>query len=258
MTASIPPIPPIPRDIPDLPAVPSPPVLLPSPVPAAAVVAPVRRPMVALFRLLTALAAAGGVALEILLGTPARVLSYFGIQAGILLSIVMLMSASRAWRARRPLPSSVTGATLLYILVSALAYHLLLDRTTPPFSMTGATTVPERWHGSWATLQILHTLTPAAAVLDWLLLTPAARLHLRQAAAWLLYPLAYMAFYLIRAACLAPTNPSRYLYPFLDVATHGYRSALANALLLGLAMYALAVLLVTLDHTRPTPVRRRV
>ncbi|MQY36187.1 hypothetical protein SRB17_41850 [Streptomyces sp. RB17] len=249
---------PIPRDIPDLPAVPGPPLLLPSPVPATAVVAPVRRPMVALFRLLTALAAAGGVALELLLGPPARVLSYFGVQAGILLAVAMLMSASRCWRARRPLSSTVTGAALLYVVISALVYHLLLAHTTPPFSMTGATTIPERWHGSWATLQILHTLTPAAAVLDWLLLTPAARLHLRQAATWLLYPLAYLAFYLIRAACLAPTNPARYLYPFLDAATHGYRSTLANALLLGLAIYALAVLLVTLDHLRPTPVRRRV
>ncbi|MGW0206316.1 Pr6Pr family membrane protein [Streptomyces sp. NPDC003233] len=249
---------PIPRDIPDLPAVPCPPLLLPSPVPATAVVAPIRRPMVALIRLLTALVAAGGVALELLLGAPARILSYFGVQAALLLAIVMLMSASRAWRARRPLPSAVTGATLLYVVISALVYHLLLAHTTPPFSMTGATTLPERWHGSWATLQILHTLTPVAAVLDWLLLTPAARLHLRQAAGWLLYPLAYLAFYLIRAAFLAPTNPARYLYPFLDAATHGYRSILANALLLGLAMYALAVLLVALDHTRPSPVRRRV
>jgi hypothetical protein len=249
---------PIPREIPDLPAVPAPPLLLPSPVPAMAVVAPVRRPVVALFRLLTAVAATVGVALELLLGTPARTLSYFSVQANLLLAAVMLMSASRTWRARRPVPSAVTGATLLYAMVSALVYHLLLAHTTPPFSMTGTTAVPERWHGSWATLQILHTLTPTAALLDWLLLTPAARLHLRQAATWLLYPLAYLAFSLTRAAFLAPSNPARYLYPFLDAAAHGYRSTLANALLLGLAIYALAVLLVALDHTRPTPVRRRV
>ncbi|AKJ11763.1 integral membrane regulator [Streptomyces incarnatus] len=249
---------PIPREIPDLPAVPGPPLLLPSPVPATAVVAPVRRPTVALFRLLTALAAAGGVALELLIGTPARTLSYFSVQTGILLAVVMLLSASRAWRARRPLSPAVTGATLLYALISALVYHLLLAHTTPPFSMTGATTAPVRWHGQWATLQILHTLTPVAALLDWLLLTPAARLRLRRTAAWLLYPLAYLAFYLLRGAFLAPTNPARYLYPFLDAATHGYRSTLANALLLGLAMYALAVLLVALDHIRPTPVRHRV
>lgn len=249
---------PIPREIPDLPAVPGPPLLLPAPVPATAVVAPAHRPLAGLVRLLIALAAAAGVALQLLLGTPARTLSHFGVQANVLLAVVMLLSASRAWRARRPLPSAVTGAALLYVLVAALVYHLLLAHTTPPFSMTGATAPPERWHAQWAALQILHTLVPAAALLDWLLLTPAARLHLRQAATWLLYPLAYLAFSLARATFLPPSHPSRYLYPFLDVAAHGYRSTLANALLLGLAIYALAVLLVALDHTRPTPVRHRV
>ena len=48
---------PIPRDIPDLPAIPGIPALLPSLVPATAVVTPVRRPLAAVFRLLVA---AGG------------------------------------------------------------------------------------------------------------------------------------------------------------------------------------------------------
>src|SRR5437867_3753943 len=148
---------PIPREIPDLPAVPGPPLLLPAPVPATAVVAPARRPLAAMFRLLIALAAAAGVALQLLLGSPARTLSYFSVQASILLAVVMLLSASRAWRARRPLPSSVTGATLLYAVITALVYHLLLAHTTPPFSMTDATAPPARWHAQWAALQLLHT-----------------------------------------------------------------------------------------------------
>ncbi|WP_330459025.1 Pr6Pr family membrane protein [Streptomyces sp. NBC_00820] len=249
---------PIPRDIPDLPAIPGPPVLQPSPVPATAVVGPVRRPQAAVFRLLIAAAAAAGVALELLLGTPARTLSYFGVQANIIVAVVMLLSASRAWRTRRPLPGSVTGATLLYAVTAALVYHLLLAGTTPPFSMTGATEPPARWHAQWAALQVLHVLIPTAVVLDWLLLTPAGRLRLRQAAAWLLYPLAYLVFYLARAAFLPASAPARYLYPFLDADAHGYRSTLANALLLGLAIYGLAVLLTALDHTRPSPTRRRV
>ncbi|MEU0334856.1 Pr6Pr family membrane protein [Streptomyces sp. NPDC006193] len=249
---------PIPRDIPDLPAVPATPLPQPASVPATAVVAPARRPRAAVFRTLIAVTAAAGVALEMLLSTPARALGYFSVQADLLLAVVMLLSARRAWRARRPLPSAVTGAALLYAVITALVYHLLLAHTTPPFSMTGTTTPPERWHARWAALQLLHTVIPAAALLDWLLLTPAARLHLRQTATWLLYPLAYLVFCFIRAAFLAPSDPSRYLYPFLDVTAHGYRSTLADALLLGLAMYALAVLLVALDHARPTPTRHPV
>ncbi|MFF0385427.1 Pr6Pr family membrane protein [Streptomyces sp. NPDC004286] len=250
------PIPPVPREIPDLPAIPweSTPVLKPSFVPVTAVVAPVRRPLVATYRLLTALLAGAGVALESYLAGPARALSYFSVQSTVLLAVVMLVSASRSWRPRRALPAALTGAVLLYAVISALVYHLLLAHTTPPFTMTGATAPPARWHAQWAALQVLHTVIPLAAVLDWLLLTPAARMHLRQAAAWLLFPLAYLIFTLTRAI-FVPTHP---LYPFLDVTAHGYRHTLANALLLGLAIYALALLLVALDHTRPTPVRRRV
>ncbi|MFD4502312.1 Pr6Pr family membrane protein [Streptomyces sp. NPDC058457] len=249
--------PPIPRDIPDLPAVPGTPVLMPGYVPATAVVAPVRRPVTAVFRLATAALASAGVALELLLGSPDRIMSYFGVQAAVLLTLVSLASARRAWQAARPLPSSLTGAALLYAVISALVYHLLLGHTTPPFSMTGTTHLPVAWHGQWLALQLLYTAAPAAALLDWLVLTPPARLHLRQTPAWMLYPLAYLTFTLIRAELVVPGTPGRYLYPFLDAEQHSYRATLANALLLGLSFYALAVLLVALDHTRPNPVGRR-
>ncbi|MFE7978759.1 Pr6Pr family membrane protein [Streptomyces shenzhenensis] len=247
----------IPREIPDLPAVPGTPVLMPSYVPATAVVPPVPRPLTALYRVLIALMALAGVALELLLGSPTRVLSYFSVQSNAFLALVMLISAHRAWAARRPLPSAVTGAALLYVLTTGLTYHLLLGHTTPPFSMTGASTPPLAWHGQWTALQLLHTATPVAALLDWLMLTPRGRLHVRQTAGWLIYPLAYLAFYLGRAELLLPGTAGRYLYPFLDVDHRGYRGTLANALLVGLCIYALAVLLVVLDHTRPNPTRRR-
>lgn len=248
---------PIPREIPDLPAVPGMPALMSSYVPAAAVMAPVPRPLTALYRLLIALMALAGVALELLLGSPARTLSYFSVQSNAFLALVMVISAHRAWAARRPLPAMVTGAALLYVLTAGLTYHLLLGHTTPPFSMTGATTPPTPWHGQWTALQLLHTATPIAALLDWLLLTARGNLHLRQTAAWLVYPLAYLAFYLGRAELLIPATAGRYLYPFLDADHHGYRGTLANALLIGLAIYALAILLILVDHTRPNPVRRR-
>lgn len=268
MTAPTPPTPPtppsrriprtpaIPRDIPDLPPVPGSPILLLPPVPAAAVVPPVQRPLTAVFRLLVAVLALAGVALELLTGSPARTLSYFSVQSGVLLALAFAASAHRAATARRPLPSALTGAVLLYALIAAAVYHLLLAHTTPPFSMTDATMPPARWHGQWTALQLLHTAVPLGALLDWLLLTAPGRLHLRQATTWMLYPLAYLAFSLTRAELLLPGTPARYLYPFLDVDRHGYRGTLANALLLGLCAYALAVLLVALDHTRPNPVRR--
>ncbi|MFJ5775027.1 Pr6Pr family membrane protein [Streptomyces sp. NPDC093094] len=247
---------PIPRDIPDLPAIPGIPALPPSPVPASAVVAPVRRPLTAAFRLLTALLAAGGVAVELMLGSPPRVLSFFTVQAAILLALVTAASARRAWSARRPLPGALTGAALLYVVIAALVYHLLLADAATPFSMTDPSAAPTGWHA--AGNHVLHTVVPAAAVLDWLLLTAPGRLHLRQASTWMLFPVAYLAFSLVRGELLLPGTPGgRYLYAFLDIDAHGYKSILANALLLGLSFYALAVLLVTLDHLRPNLIRHR-
>ncbi|MEV0474806.1 Pr6Pr family membrane protein [Streptomyces prunicolor] len=244
---------PIPRDIPDLPAVPGMPALLASPVPATAVVAPYRRPLTAAYRLLVALVAAAAVTVDLFLGSPIRVLTYFTIQSDILLALVMIATARRAWTARRPLSPLVTGAALLYITITGLMYHLVLAHASTPFAMTGGPV--SGWQA--VTNHVLHTVIPIAAVVDWLFLTAPGRLHLRMAATWLLYPMTYLAVYLARGELILPGTPGRYLYTFLDVEQHGYKSVLGNALLLGLAFYALSVLLVAIDHARPNPIRHR-
>ncbi|MEU8293755.1 Pr6Pr family membrane protein [Streptomyces pseudogriseolus] len=242
---------PIPRDLPDIPALPrTAPQVLPSVVPARAVVPPVRRPLTAVYRLALAVLATAAVLIEVLLGGPTRVLSYFVIQSTVLLTLVTLASARRAWTARHPLPGAVTGAALLYVVVASLVHHIALADAAPAYAMTAGSGGGAAWLEPVAG-HLLHTVLPVAALLDWLVLTPPARMHLRQATTWLLYPLAYLAFTLTRGELLPGSTAARYLYPFLDVARHGYRSVLANALLVGLAIYAVAVLLVALDHTRP-------
>ncbi|MER6123846.1 Pr6Pr family membrane protein [Streptomyces sp. NPDC001795] len=248
-------IPPIPKDIPGLPAVPSVPMLLPGAVPASAVVAPTHRPAAAVYRLLVALAAGAAVAVDLVLGSPVRVLSYFAIQSNVLIALVFTLSSWRAWTARRPLPPLVTGGTLFYALIAGLVYHLILVYEPGTLSMTGQTGALTGWPA--LANQVLHTVTPVAALLDWLLLTSPAMLRLRHARRWLLYPMAYLALSLIRGELIPPGTHGRYLYPFLDAGALGYKSVLGNALLLGLGFFALAVLLVALDHIRPAPIRRR-
>ncbi|WP_151477782.1 Pr6Pr family membrane protein [Streptomyces albicerus] len=254
---------PIPADIPDIPVIPgiaaSAAAATVPVVPADAVVPRVRRPLVAVFRLLVALTAAAGVALALLLGSPSRVLSYFTIQSSVVVAAVFALSAWRAWTARRPLPPSVTAGTLLYAVSAGLVYHLILVNGSSTFSMTGSMTGDidplTGWHA--LTNQLLHTVIPAAAVLDWLLLTRPGPLRLQSAAAWLVFPVAYLAFALTRGALLPPAAPARYPYPFLDVPQHGYVEVLGNATVLGLACYAVGLLLIALDHIRPGPRRHR-
>lgn len=246
---------PIPKDIPDLPPIPGIPAPVPYIVPATAVVAPVRRPSAAAFRLLVALAAAAGVAIDLRLGSPPHVLSYFTIQTNLLMAVVFAASARRAWTARRPLPAALTGGTLLYISITGLVYHLILADQSGGFSMTGDTATLTGWQA--VSDQLLHTVTPIAAVIDWLLLTRPAPFAVRHATTWLLYPLAYLAFSLARGAMLSPGTPERYLYPFVDVDRHGYVGILGNTAILGVAFYALSLLVVALDHLRPDPLRHR-
>ncbi|MER6169622.1 Pr6Pr family membrane protein [Streptomyces violaceorubidus] len=244
---------PIPRDIPDLPPIPGHVVLPPTVVPARAVLIPARRRLVAVFRGLIAALAVTGVTIELLAdGSPTTALSHFTIQSGILLALVMLASARCAWSAHHPLPGALTGAALFYVVAASLVHHVLLTHASSPFA------APDGTGTAWQTAatHILHTALPVAAALDWLLLTPSGHLHLRHAPVWLLYPLAYLAFSLARGELLLPGSQDRYLYPFLDVDQHGYKIVLGNALLVGLALYALAVLLVALDHIRPDPLRR--
>ncbi|WP_200307433.1 Pr6Pr family membrane protein [Streptomyces adelaidensis] len=250
---------PIPRDIPDLPAISGIPAPVTSVVPATAVVEPARRRPTAAYRALVALAAATAVTIELVLGSPLRAISHFSVQSTVLVALVFAASSRRAWWARRPVPALVTGGTVLYAVITALVYHLVLMKDPTVFSMTmtptGAPVTPTGWHV--LTNHAFHTAIPLAVVADWLLLTRPSSPRLSHAAAWLLYPMTYLAFTLGRAALLTPDWPAPYLYPFMDVDRHGYKSTLGNALLLGLAFYALALLLIAVDHLRPDPVRPR-
>ncbi|MFI5803680.1 Pr6Pr family membrane protein [Streptomyces sp. NPDC051561] len=223
---------------------------IPTGVPASAVVPPRRRRYAAAFRALLCLAAVTGILIDLTLGDPLRVPVYFTIQSNAILAVVTGWSAARAWQGRPPLSPRLTGGALLFIAITGLVYHLILANASSGFSMTDD---PDHALTGWRQLsnQLLHTVTPLGAVLDWLLLTTPGALLFRYAAQWLAYPAAYLVFALVRGAALSPGTPARYPYPFLDVAQHGYASVATNCLLLGLAFYALALALVALDRVRP-------
>ncbi|MGW7307194.1 Pr6Pr family membrane protein [Streptomyces sp. NPDC054835] len=208
----------------------------------------------ALFRGLIALAAVTGIVIECVEGNPLVVFSFFTIWSNTAVAVVLGLGAFRAWQGRPPLPAPWTGGVLLCICVVGLVFHLVLDNTASEFNEAAAIA---RLTGARAVAnQLLHTVTPIGVVLDWLLLTRPGALHWRHAAQWLAAPGAYLVFALIRGALVSPDTPTRYTYPFLDVTAHGYLGVLANAAVLGLAFYALGLMLVTVDRFRPSLVGR--
>ncbi|MFF4409903.1 Pr6Pr family membrane protein [Streptomyces sp. NPDC001404] len=218
-------------------------------VPAAAVVPLHRRPVAAVFRALVSLAALTGVAFDVTdshdLG---RLFSYFTVQSNLLIALVFAWSAHRAWTARPAASPRITGAALLYICITGIVFHFVLDNASSGFSMTADRTQLESIAN-----QLLHTVTPIAAVLDWLLLTAPGRFRFVFAAQWLVYPLLYFPFALARGALLSPGTDGRYPYPFLDVDLHGYLGVLGNAVTFGLAFYVLGLAVFLVDRFRPGP-----
>ncbi|NUR31669.1 MAG: Pr6Pr family membrane protein [Catenulispora sp.] len=92
----------------------------------------------------------------------------------------------------------------------------------------------------------LHVVTPILAVLGWLLFGPRPRFAWTTLAWSLVFPLAWLAYTLIRG-----TIVDWYPYPFIDVITHGYARVAANCLNVALLLIGFAALFVGLDRRLP-------
>lgn len=93
----------------------------------------------------------------------------------------------------------------------------------------------------------LHVVTPVLAVLGWLLFGPRPRLGWGTLAWSLVFPLAWLAYTLIRGAIV-----KWYPYPFIDVISHGYARVALDCLMVAVLFVAFATAFVGLDRRLPT------
>jgi uncharacterized membrane protein len=83
---------------------------------------------------------------------------------------------------------------------------------------------------------------PIAAVLDWLYQPPKSNLALKQIQYWLIFPLAYLAYTLVRGAIVG-----WYPYPFLNSANvGGYGGVLLYSLAISVLFFVVSVVLIML------------
>jgi hypothetical protein len=162
---------------------------------------------------------------------------YFTTQSNILVGCCFLWGALAPLRRRRfagP-PDVVRGGVAFYILVTFLVFHLVLANPSSGFG-----------NGSqqFGTTQnvLLHTVTPLLALLDWVTIR-AERPQWRWSLVWLTYPLAYLAFALVRGEIV-----HRYPYPFLDVRSLGYGGVAIVASVLLVLFWLLGLLVVALGR----------
>jgi hypothetical protein len=192
--------------------------------------------MMKIMRLLAVVAVLAGVVLTA--AGPATVtglLPYFTIQSNVGYGIFAAWAAFRG----RDTPPALKGAVTLYVAITGLVYHLVLTNPASGFAVGPVErTLPEAIGN-----QLLHTVVPLLAVLDWLLFDERGRFRWRHALYWLAFPLGYLAFALIRGLIVG-----RYPYPFINVNELGYDGVSVSSLFFAVAFWVLGLLFVAIDR----------
>lgn len=177
----------------------------------------------------------------------ANFFSYFTIQTSLFHAVVFGFGA---WSllARRgadpPWFGALRAAATTYTVTTGVVYNALL-RALP---QEAALEQP------WAN-EVLHTIVPVYALLDWLLAPGRSRIRWRTVAGIVVYPVLWAVYTLVRAPFVLDEgtgNPWWYPYPFLDPhgSAGGYGSVAVWIAVLAVAITATASVLVGFSRLR--------
>lgn len=158
-----------------------------------------------------------------------RYISYFTILSNI--GVLLVTTQAALGRAGFFSAPRTRGALALYIGVTGTVYFLVLRQLWQP---QGA-----QW---WADTG-LHYAVPLLYWAWWLGFVPHGGLRHGDILRWLGFPLAYLAWTLLRGAWM-----HEYPYPFIDVGQLGWARAAGNAVGMLGAFLALGALIVWLDR----------
>jgi len=152
--------------------------------------------------------------------------SFFTIQSNII-GAVAITTAALAGPAVRGTVwlSQLRGAATLYMAITGMIFSLLLSGTDVQ--------TPIPWVNS-----TLHYVFPLFIVIDWLIDRSVRPLSFKQGLVFLVYPVAYGAYCLIRGPIV-----DWYPYPFLDPRDHGYPYVVIMMVFVAIVGLALAWLL---------------
>ena len=151
--------------------------------------------------------------------------SYFTIEANTIAYIVFLVSAFYLFaRKKSAVVDFFRGASTFFMVVTGIVFAVLLS------GIEGATLTAVPWDNI-----VLHYLIPIAVTLDWILDPPSKKVSFRMALAWLVFPLAYLAYSLIRGPIV-----EWYPYPFLDPSNGGYGQVMVTSTVILLGGLVLA------------------
>ena len=162
---------------------------------------------------------------------PLSFFSFFTVESNIIAVVSLLISAPYRWRGAQPRwLHYLRGAATIYMTVTGVTYSLLLRNVEVD------TAVP------WVNL-VLHYIIPIVMIIDWLINLPQFRIRVGSAMVWLIFPIAYLAYRLIRGPLI-----DWYPYPFLDPGSSGYLPVIVTSV--GIAIGGLLLALLVSWTTR--------
>lgn len=170
----------------------------------------------------------------------ARFASYFTIQSNlaVLLASIAVLVASDL---RSPLQRALRLGSLVGITVTGIVYALLLAGTV------------EREGLSSVANALVHGIVPPLALVVWLVAGPWPGLTLADLARMMLWPVAWIAFTLVRGAVTG-----WYPYDFINVELKGAGSVATMVGVIVLCALAFGALIGALDRWRGRAVRKEV
>jgi len=163
------------------------------------------------------------------LSTSKAYLSFFTVTTNIIVAICF-SAMSFASRSKLGLflakPATITAITV-YIVVVGIIYNVLLRGLLHPIG--------------WARVadELLHVVNPLVFLGFWIFFVNKQTLQYKHAFAWLLYPMIYIIFIVIRGYFI-----NQYPYPFINVVELGYPKAILNAFFCLIVFYILSIFLI--------------
>lgn len=162
--------------------------------------------------------------------TVIRFFSFFTILTNTLAALYFSSQALANGKATKP--GTLTALTV-YITMVGLVYQILLRSVWNP---TGMQQVVD---------ELLHTINPVLVILFWFLFEEKKEVGYRQIKTWLVYPLVYIVYILIRGSF-----SGFYPYPFVNVIKIGLSQTIVNSSLLLLFAIVIACLFVSIGRSR--------
>ncbi|RFZ95082.1 hypothetical protein D0C36_06020 [Mucilaginibacter conchicola] len=138
-------------------------------------------------------------------GSLVEYFSYFTIQSNLLVALATGSVAVGGFSDRFFTRPKVLSAIVVYITIVCVVYNAVLRAIFHPVG--------------WGRVadELLHVADPLLYIIFWLMVVPKNGIAYKSTLSWLLYPLVYIVYILIRGAFTA-----RYPYFFLDTVKYGY------------------------------------